>query len=437
MKRFTGFEHGMGIGGWLTNYKRFNVLPMDKRLDITVGDMEHFESYITPWDVKNIKDMGMDHVRLGFDQIVLEEAPYRYRARIFEIICDFVSECQAQGLGVVLNLHKAIGNYCDIEESVTLFDSEELQNRFIALWQELENCFCDNDGVMFELLNEVRDIDPEKWNKLAVRTVNAIREINKDRKIILGTRAVKVRTTGFNAFESINAPNAGVIDATGLHIDYDILVAPEGAYELQDGYSTDVFLLKLTPATDPSIIDKLIDTIRAEDSGHLVTFAANRNSSDICHEKTDIISYNTYPGWYGYIPGSGSQEEMRSSIRRCHADVVKYYRGKYKDNRPILCSESGVKADYGVRDPRGKAQMTEDHQAEYTKLMLEELFAIPEIAGVAIWQMTDAKTYTRRTSGITVRSYGVNTGGLFDLYRRPKLSADAAREVFTSKSEED
>ena len=24
-KRFVGFERGMGIGGWLTNYKRFNV----------------------------------------------------------------------------------------------------------------------------------------------------------------------------------------------------------------------------------------------------------------------------------------------------------------------------------------------------------------------------------------------------------------------------
>ena len=185
------------------------------------------------------------------------------------------------------------------------------------------------------------------------------------------------------------------------------------------------------------LIDKLIDTIRAEDTGHLITFAANRNSSDICHEKTDIIAYNTYPGWYGYIPMSGTSEEMRSSIRRCHADVVKYYRGKFKDNRPIICSESGVKADYGVRDPRGKAQMTEDFQSEYTRLMLEEVFANKDLAGIAIWQMTDAKTYTRRSSGITVRSYGVNTGGLFDLYRRPKLSADAARDVFTSKSEED
>ncbi len=49
----------MGIGGWLTNYKRFNVLPEDKRLDITVGDMEHFESYITERDVINMKKKGL------------------------------------------------------------------------------------------------------------------------------------------------------------------------------------------------------------------------------------------------------------------------------------------------------------------------------------------------------------------------------------------
>ena len=186
-----------------------------------------------------------------------------------------------------------------------------------------------------------------------------------------------------------------------------------------------------------ALVDRLVDTIRAEDSGHLVTFASFRNVSDLSHVKTDIIAYNSYPGWYSHAPVTGTHEEMRESIRRCHVDVVKYYRGKYKDNRPIIVSETGVKADYGVRDPRGKAQMTEDHQAEYTRLMLEELFAIPEIAGVAIWQMTDAKTYTRRTRGFYTRSYGVNTGGIFDLYRRPKMAVEAVREVFSAKSERD
>ena len=180
------YKRGMGIGGWLTNYKRFNVLPSDKRLEITIGDLEHFESYITKWDLENIKSMGLDHVRLGFDQIVLEEAPYVYRERIFELIDSFIGWCEELDLGVVLNLHKAIGNYCDIEESITLFDSEELQRRFIALWLELENRFKHKPDVMFELLNEVREIEPELWNNLAERTINEIRALNKDRIIIIG-----------------------------------------------------------------------------------------------------------------------------------------------------------------------------------------------------------------------------------------------------------
>ena len=54
-KEWPGFARGMGIGGWLTNYKRFNVLPEDRRLQITQGDLEHFDSYITEADVKRIK----------------------------------------------------------------------------------------------------------------------------------------------------------------------------------------------------------------------------------------------------------------------------------------------------------------------------------------------------------------------------------------------
>lgn len=180
------FKKGMGIGGWLTNYKRFNVLPNDKRYELTIGDYEHFESFITESDVINIKNMGMDHIRLGFDQIVLEEAPYVYRERTMRLVQDFVAICQKHDMGIILNLHKCMGNYCDIEESITIFDSAELQDRFVALWLELERRFCDTECVIFELLNEVREVDPESWNDLAERTIKEIRKVNKERKIIVG-----------------------------------------------------------------------------------------------------------------------------------------------------------------------------------------------------------------------------------------------------------
>ncbi len=195
MKEFTGFKCGMGIGGWLTNYKRFNVLPQDRRLVITEGDMEHFRSYITESDVKYISEMGMDHIRLGFDQIVLEKEPYKYRDEVLKIIEKFISWCKKYGINVVLNMHKAVGNYCDIEEKTELLDSDELQARFVDTWLCLEHRFSHDNSIAFELLNEVRDIDPEKWNNLAERTLRAIREMNTARKVIIGSTRWNDRET--------------------------------------------------------------------------------------------------------------------------------------------------------------------------------------------------------------------------------------------------
>ncbi len=184
--KWQGFERGMGIGGWLTNYKRFNVLPENKRLDLTVGDFEHFDSFITEDDVRKIKSWGFDHVRLGFDQIVLEEAPGKYRERTFRKIDEFIAWCDKYGLNIVLNLHKSLGNYCDIPEKIQLMDDEILQNRFIALWLEIERRYHDHPDIAFELLNDVRDVDPEKWNALADRAIRAIRAKNRERWIIVG-----------------------------------------------------------------------------------------------------------------------------------------------------------------------------------------------------------------------------------------------------------
>ena len=186
MKKIEKLQRGMGIGGWLTNYKRFNVLPSDRRMQITVGDMEHFESYITEADVAYIASMGMDHIRLGFDQIVLEESPYVYREKIIGILHDFVSWCRKYDLRPVLNMHKAIGNYCDILEESGLMQNEELQSRFVAVWGMLENEFSEQGDVVFELLNEVVNATPEEWNAVASKAIAAIREKNEERIIIVG-----------------------------------------------------------------------------------------------------------------------------------------------------------------------------------------------------------------------------------------------------------
>lgn len=185
--KFSEFKRGMGIGGWLTNYKRFNVLPQDRRLVLSPGDLEHFATYITRRDIDYIASLGFDHVRLGFDQIVLEEAAGKYRGTIFTLLDDFCHWCAEANLGVILNLHKAVGNYCDIAETETLFGTPALQERFVDMWKAMESHFADRPGIVFELLNETRDIAPEEWNSLAERTIETIRQLNASRRIIIGS----------------------------------------------------------------------------------------------------------------------------------------------------------------------------------------------------------------------------------------------------------
>ena len=79
-----------------------------------------------------------------------------------------------------------------------------------------------------------------------------------DRKIILGCRAVKTRTTGFDAFESVNWPLAGQVDGGGLTLYSHSIPQPQGPCSLSDQLCREVFLIKLTPGLNPEIFDMLL-----------------------------------------------------------------------------------------------------------------------------------------------------------------------------------
>ena len=78
-----------------------------------------------------------------------------------------------------------------------------------------------------------------------------------DRKVMLGCRAVKIRATGFSAFESINARYAAQITGLGLTVDEAVIPKIKGPARLVDQISSEVFLLKLTPGLSPRIFDAL------------------------------------------------------------------------------------------------------------------------------------------------------------------------------------
>ena len=79
-----------------------------------------------------------------------------------------------------------------------------------------------------------------------------------DRKIMLGCRTSKVRTVSFNAFESINYPYAGEVNAYGLQI-YTEGKTPAADFRPHTDYSDRISVLKLFPGMDPGIFRYLHD----------------------------------------------------------------------------------------------------------------------------------------------------------------------------------
>jgi L-asparaginase len=78
-----------------------------------------------------------------------------------------------------------------------------------------------------------------------------------DNQIINGTRSVKLRSMGFNAFASINARASGSVDSRGILIEHPQPGTGTGCRELWDRVCPDVALVKIIPGTKPELFDEL------------------------------------------------------------------------------------------------------------------------------------------------------------------------------------
>ena len=177
MRIFTGYQHGVNLGGWLS------------QCDETT--QEHFETYITDADIKWISGMGLDHVRLPVDYSQIEDESGAPIEAGLARIDDCVDWCDSAGLNLLLDLHKAYGYSFDpLDEGAVreaFFRDPALQERFIAMWRRLAERYGKRGNVAFDLLNEVVSPDvADSWNDIAGRAIAAIREIAPDTWIVVG-----------------------------------------------------------------------------------------------------------------------------------------------------------------------------------------------------------------------------------------------------------
>lgn len=177
------------------------------------------------------------------------------------------------------------------------------------------------------------------------------------------------------------------------------------------------------------IVDKLIETIRHENSGRLVTFACNITATDICCTNVDLIAFNAYPGTIPMQPGATA--DFAKNVANCFDGITATFRKRYPD-KPIIVSESGCGGEFGRRGEYASPN-TEEFQNEYLTNIFETLWSNPDIVGFAIWQMNDGRTRERFGGKAVSAMFGGSIAGVFDRLRRPKISAETVRKYFSLK----
>lgn len=162
---------------------------------------------------------------------------------------------------------------------------------------------------------------------------------------------------------------------------------------------------------------ELVAAIREEDASRPVTYATCHVYEDKCLDLFDIVSFNTYPGWY-----VGGAHEIPQELDA----ILAHLDGSGYAEKPVILSEIGAGGIYGFRDWH-RGLWSEEYQAELIQAVLDYFTNVDRLAGLALWQFCDI-----RASEITARALrrprGFNNKGIVDEYRRPKLAFHVVRQ---------
>ena len=92
MKKFEGFQKGVNLGGWISQFDKYNI--------------EHFDTFITEKDIEYIANLGFDHVRVPVDYNVLEDEEGNVKENGFGYLQSCLDWCKKYGLHMLIDLHE-------------------------------------------------------------------------------------------------------------------------------------------------------------------------------------------------------------------------------------------------------------------------------------------------------------------------------------------
>lgn len=302
------------------------------------------------------------------------------------------------------------------------------------------------DGQPTKLLGfNMHNLDPQYQSSLPLAQIRA--------------QVLKAKATGANFLRLVHYPHdprvLEVADESGMLVWAETLGWGTSQAELLDPTFGDAQVAMLDEAVHvtfnhPSVIiygflnegandavaacgiyKSLSERYRAWQVNGLVSWASNRYENDKCLEHADVITYNTYPGWYG-----GGPEDVASSLSSMAAQAR-----QANPKKPFLIGEIGAAAipsqtkwamppflaDH-LPDGGRRGQWSEQYQADVDRSAAAAAVEDVHLAGAALWQLFDVAT---GESLRYLRPRGMNNKGVLTEALAPKAAYSAVKAEFS------
>jgi endoglucanase len=156
------------------------------------------EQYITQQDIRYIKKVGMNTVRIPFHYKLFTTEDYMGHNNAnkgFELLDKLVGWCKTEGLSVILDMHDAPGGQTgdNIDDSYGyswLFENEHDQAQYSAIWERIAKHYANETAILgYDLLNEpiAHSFNHnKKLESVYKMAVTAIRKFDKNHIVLLG-----------------------------------------------------------------------------------------------------------------------------------------------------------------------------------------------------------------------------------------------------------
>ncbi|MFR0950649.1 MAG: glycoside hydrolase family 5 protein [Ruminococcus callidus] len=119
MRKLDHYLHGVNLGGWLSQNSDTSK--------------EHYETFITEKDIAYIASLGLDHVRVPVDYVLLEEEDGTPKSEGYLYLDNCLRWCKTHGIRMILDLHKTFGysfDPLDETDKTVFFMTRHCRNGF-------------------------------------------------------------------------------------------------------------------------------------------------------------------------------------------------------------------------------------------------------------------------------------------------------------------